>query len=123
MNKILYGEILMPGSEEEQAEQERKIQDGFWQTVKKAAGRIPFIEDVAACYYCMLDPATPTRVRGILLAALAYFVLPLDLVPDFIAGFGFTDDIAVLGAAIAAIRSSLKERHYIAAKKTLESND
>ena len=82
MKKILYGEILMPGSEEEQADQEKKIQDGFWQTVKKAAGRIPFIEDVAASYYCMLDPATPTRVRGILLAALAYFVLPLDLVPD-----------------------------------------
>jgi uncharacterized membrane protein YkvA (DUF1232 family) len=123
MNKILYGEILTPGGEEEQADQEKEIQAGFWQTVKKAAGRIPFIEDVAASYYCMLDPATPTRVRGILLAALAYFVLPLDIVPDFIAGFGFTDDIAVLGAAIAAIRSSLKQRHYIAAKNTLKTND
>jgi len=123
MNKILYGEILMPGSDEEQADQEEKIQNGFWKTVKKAAGRIPFMEDVAASYYCMLDPATPTKVRGILLAALAYFVLPLDLVPDFIVGFGFTDDIAVLAAAIAAIRSSLKERHYIAAKKSLTGED
>jgi len=123
MNKILYGEILMPGSEEEQADQEKNVRDGFWKTVKKAAGRIPFIEDVAASYYCMLDPATPARVRGIILAALAYFVLPLDIVPDFIAGFGFTDDIAVLATAIAAIRNSLRERHYLAAKKTLASND
>jgi uncharacterized membrane protein YkvA (DUF1232 family) len=123
MNKILYGEILMPGSEEEQADQEKKIEAGFWQTVKKAAGRIPFIEDVTASYYCMLDPATPGRTRGIILAALAYFVLPLDIVPDFIAGFGFTDDIAVLGAAITAIRGSLKPSHYLAAKKSLMSED
>ncbi len=119
MNKILYGEILMPGSDQEQADQEKKIRRGFWQTVKKAAKRVPFIEDVVACYYCMLDPDTPTRVRGILLAALAYFVLPLDMVPDFIAGFGFTDDIAVLATAIAAVKSSLKEHHYIAARKSL----
>jgi uncharacterized membrane protein YkvA (DUF1232 family) len=123
MNKILYGEILMPGSEEEQADQEKKVRDGFWKTVKKAAGRVPFMEDVAASYYCMLDPATPTKVRGIILAALAYFVLPLDLVPDFIAGYGFTDDIAVLGTAIAAIRSSLRDRHYLAAKKSLASDE
>ncbi len=123
MNKILYGEILMPGNDQEQADQEKKIRHGFWHTVKKAAERVPFMEDVVACYYCMLDPDTPTRVRGILLAALAYFVLPLDLVPDFIAGFGFTDDIAVLAAAIAAVKSSLKERHYIAARKSLTSSE
>lgn len=121
MNKVLYGEILMPGSKEEQSDQEQKIKSGFWRTVKKSAGRIPFMEDVVACYYCMLDPVTPVRVRGILLAALAYFVMPFDLVPDFIAGFGFTDDIAVLSAALAAVRSSLAENHYIAARKSLKS--
>jgi uncharacterized membrane protein YkvA (DUF1232 family) len=119
MSKVLYGEILMPGSEEEQADQEQKIQQGFWRTVKKAAGRVPFMEDVVACYYCMVDPDTPTKARGIILAALAYFVLPLDIVPDFIAGFGFTDDIAVLSIAIATVRSSLAERNYIAAKISL----
>jgi len=121
MNKVLYGEILMPGSDEEQADQENKIQRGFWQTVKKAAGRIPFMEDVVAGYYCMMDPQTSTRARGILLAALAYFVLPLDIVPDFIAGIGFTDDIAVLTAALAAVKTSLKERHYLAARKSLKA--
>ncbi len=121
MSKILYGEILEPGDSEEQADQAQKINDGFWRTVKKSAGRIPFIEDVVASYYCMLDTKTPARTRGILLAALAYFVMPLDIVPDFIAGFGFTDDIAVLTAAIAAVRSSLEERHYLAARKSLEN--
>ena len=119
MNKILYGEILQPGDEGEQRDQEQKIEQGFWRTVKKSAARIPFMEDVVAGYYCMLDPQTPAKVRGVLLAALAYFVLPLDLIPDFIVGFGFTDDIAVLTAALAAVKSSMAERHYLAAKKSL----
>ena len=121
MSKILYGEILEPGNDEEQADQARKINDGFWRTVKKSAGRIPFIEDVIASYYCLMDSDTPKRTRGILLAALAYFVMPIDIIPDFIAGFGFTDDIAVLTAAISAVRSSIAERHYIAAKKSLKN--
>ena len=120
MSKILYGEILQPGDENEQNDQAQKIEQGFWRTVAMSLARIPFMEDVVASYYCMLDPDTPAKVRGILLAALAYFVLPLDLVPDFIAGFGFTDDIAVLTAAIAAIKTSLLERHYLAAKNSLE---
>lgn len=120
MSKILYGEILQPGDDNEQKDQAQKIDQGFWRTVTKSLARIPFMEDVVASYYCMLDPDTPTKVRGILLAALAYFVLPLDLVPDFIAGFGFTDDIAVLTAAIAAIKTSLLERHYLAAKNSLD---
>jgi uncharacterized membrane protein YkvA (DUF1232 family) len=119
MSKILYGEILQPGDEQEQSAQAKKIENGFWRTVTKSLARIPFMEDVVASYYCMMDPQTPTKVRGILLAALAYFVLPLDIVPDFIAGFGFTDDIAVLTAAIAAVKSSLTERHYLAAKNSL----
>ena len=68
----------------------------FWATFRKAARYIPFAEDLVAAYYCAFDPATPIRVRAILIGALAYFVLPLDVIPDFIAGLGFTDDVTVL---------------------------
>ena len=122
MNKVHFGEILMPGSDEEQADQEQKIKLGFWQTVKKAAGRVPFMEDVVAGYYCMLDAQTPVKARGVLLAALAYFVMPVDIVPDFIVGFGFSDDIAVLSIAIATVKNSLQEHHYIAARNSLADN-
>ncbi len=44
------------------------------------------------------------------MAALAYFVLPIDVIPDFIAGFGFTDDAAVLYAAIRSVASSIRPR-------------
>src|SRR3712207_6701402 len=72
-------EILGP---EDAAEQEARIRARFWPTVKKALRYIPFIEEVVAAYYAMLDPRTPLRPRLTLIAALAYFVSPFDLVPD-----------------------------------------
>jgi uncharacterized membrane protein YkvA (DUF1232 family) len=72
---------------------------------------------------CALDPATPTKVRGILLGSLAYFVLPLDFIPDFLFGFGFTDDVAVLMAALTAIRSHITPAHRMAAQTAIENLD
>ncbi len=63
------------------AERERKVRRDFWAKLKLFAGSVPFVEDVVAAYYCALDPATPMRVRGMLLAALAYFILPFDPSP------------------------------------------
>ncbi|RYE39013.1 MAG: DUF1232 domain-containing protein, partial [Hyphomicrobiales bacterium] len=54
-----------------------------------------------------------------LLAALAYFVLPFDAVPDLLAVVGFSDDIAVLAAAIGAVRAHLKPQHYDRADRAL----
>ena len=102
-NEVLVGEILLPGDEAEQTRQEHKVRKGFFSTLRRAARHIPFMEDVVASYHCALDPQTPAASRGILLAALAYFVLPFDVVPDFIVGLGFTDDAAVLLAAFTAV--------------------
>lgn len=98
---------------------ESEVRAKFWRTAKKAARQIPFMEDVVAAYYCALDKETPLRVKGILLAALGYFVLPVDLIPDFIVGFGFTDDIAVLTAAITAVSNHITPAHRLAAKQAI----
>ena len=57
------------------AERERKVRRDFWAKLKRFAARVPFAEDLVAAYYCALDPATPIRVRGMLLAALACLLL------------------------------------------------
>jgi uncharacterized membrane protein YkvA (DUF1232 family) len=109
-------EILGP---EEADERQAEVRARFWPTVRRALRSIPFIEEVVAAYYAMLDPATPTRARLTLVAALAYFVAPFDLVPDVILGLGFLDDASVLAAAIAAVRGSIKEEHRQAARRAL----
>jgi len=123
MDDVKIGEILEPGSEEEQGRREKRVRSRFWPKVKRYARMIPFIDEVVAGYYCAMDPETPPRVRGILLAALAYFILPLDSIPDFLIGFGFGDDIAVLSAAFAAVRGNITEAHRAAARKALAEED
>lgn len=119
MKKAEIDEILTPGDLQKQEENEARVQKGFWQKVKKFAGRVPFMEEVVAGYYCAMDPETPAKSRGILFAALAYFVLPVDIVPDFLAGFGLTDDLAILTAALTAISSNIKDSHREAARQAL----
>jgi uncharacterized membrane protein YkvA (DUF1232 family) len=109
-------EILGP---EDAAEKEARVRARFWPTVKKALRVIPFIEEVVAAYYAMLDSTTPARAKLTLIAALAYFVSPFDVVPDVILGLGFLDDASVLAAALAAVRSSIKDEHREAARRAL----
>ena len=120
MGDVKVGEILEPVGPGETRRREMRVRAGFWRTAKRAAKYIPFMDEVVAAYYCALDPKTPLRVRGILFAALAYLVLPIDIIPDFIIGAGFTDDIAVLAAAINSLRAHIKPAHRAAAKKALK---
>lgn len=110
-------QILVPLTDPEEL---KKVEVSFWTKLRRVIGRIPFSEDLVAAYFCATDSSTPTRVRGILLAALAYFVLPTDVIPDFITGLGFTDDATVLATAIGIVSSYIKPAHRSAARQALE---
>lgn len=97
-----------------------RVRDEFWPKMKAVAAKIPFAEDALAAYYCTMDRDTPLRVRGTLLAALAYFVMPIDFLPDVLPVLGFTDDAAVLMMAFQLISSHIKPEHREAAKTALD---
>jgi len=101
------------------ARDERGLRRDFWAKLKRVGRHIPFAEDLLAAYFCTLDPATPMRVKLILLGAIAYFVMPMDAIPDILPIIGFADDAAVLAAAIAQVASSITDAHREQAKATL----
>jgi uncharacterized membrane protein YkvA (DUF1232 family) len=113
----LDGEIL--GPEAVGVEEEERVRRGFWPTLRKAMRQIPFSEDVVAAYYCAIDPAVPWRVRATLLGALAYFVAPVDAVPDVLLGIGFSDDATVLVGAITMVAAHITEEHRKRARDAL----
>jgi uncharacterized membrane protein YkvA (DUF1232 family) len=98
---------------------ERRVARGFWPKIRKVAAKVPFAGDALAVWYCARDEETPLAAKGMMLAALAYFVLPTDAVPDFIAGIGYTDDAAVFAAMLALVGKNLKPRHRAAAKAAI----
>lgn len=101
-------------------EQEQRVREGFWKKMARVAGKIPFAEDAAAAWFCTRDPNVPLRVKATLIAALAYFVLPTDMIPDFIAGLGFSDDATVLMAAIGLVSTHMTPAHRKAARDALQ---
>lgn len=116
MKAPLEGEIL--GPDEVEAE-EREVRRRFWPTLRKAVRHVPFAHDLVAAYYCAIDPDVPFRVRATLMGALFYFVTPIDVIPDFLIGIGFTDDVTVLAGAITMVAAHITDKHRERAKRAL----
>ena len=95
------------------------LRRSFWRKMRRAVARIPFAEDLLAAYYCAFDRATPLQVKATLVGAIAYFVLPIDAIPDVMPVLGFTDDAAVLATAIKLVASSIRPEHKEAARNAL----
>lgn len=110
-------EAVLP---EVMAQNQKSVDEGFWNKMARFSAKIPFAKDALALYYCARDPNTPMRAKGILLAALAYFIMPADALPDLVPFLGFTDDAAVIALAIAKIREHLKPEHREQAAAKLE---
>ena len=99
---------------------ELRVQRGFWPKFRRTASKVPFAKDLLSVYFSARDEDTPLRAKGMMMAALAYFVLPTDALPDIIAGIGFSDDAAVLMALIGVLGRNIKPKHKQEAKALLE---
>jgi uncharacterized membrane protein YkvA (DUF1232 family) len=98
---------------------EAAVLRGFWRKLGRLAAHVPFAEDLLTAYYCAFDRRTPVYVRVALLAALAYFIDPFDLIPDVLPIIGLTDDAAVLATAIKLVWDQIKPEHRDAARAAL----
>jgi len=85
--------------------------DGFWKKVTGVAlkaGR-ELIEKALWLYYAAQRPETPTWAKGVAFGALGYFISPIDLIPDITPVLGYTDDLGVVGLAIASIAAYIND--------------
>ncbi|MBR4837853.1 MAG: DUF1232 domain-containing protein [Bacteroidales bacterium] len=80
--------------------------DAFWAKVKrfakKAGAKVIYL--ALLLYYALISPNTPGWAKTAIISALAYFICPIDLIPDAIPIIGFTDDLAALVAAYKAVK-------------------
>ena len=95
---------------------EGAFREHFWRKTRRVAASIPFAEELLAAYYCAFDHNTPLPVKTALIGALAYFVLPMDAIPDILPVLGFADDAAVLATAVKMVTSHIRPEHRDAAK-------
>lgn len=102
------------------AQDRDSVRRRFWSKLRRVIAQVPFAEDLLATYYCAFDKQTPRHVQASLLGAIAYFVVPLDFVPDMLPVLGFTDDAAVLATAIRIVAAHIMPEHREAARAALK---
>jgi uncharacterized membrane protein YkvA (DUF1232 family) len=104
----------------DEARNERVVREGFARKAKRFLRHVPLAGEAVAAYFTMLDPRTPIWVKGTVAAALAYFIMPIDAVPDILPVLGMSDDASVIAAAVAAISAFIKDDHRQQAREWLE---
>ncbi len=88
----------------------------LFKKLKKASGSLgsQLLYYVLMLYFLIADKTIPIKVRLAFVAALGYFILPADLVADFLPVIGYTDDMAlltfVIGNATNYITPGIKEK-------------
>lgn len=77
---------------------ERGLFDKLSSVAKKAGLKVVYYALIL--YYALQSPKISVKEKALIIGALGYFILPVDLVPDVIVGAGFLDDAAALLAVI-----------------------
>lgn len=77
----------------------------FWKKLQHNAGRAGYelVEKALTLYYVLQKPDLPLWAKNSVIGALTYFLWPMDTIPDFLPVVGFSDDLAIIAAAVTAI--------------------
>jgi len=83
------------------------VDKNLWNKLEKSGRRISFAKDILALYRYMKDPFVKWYRKAIVVAALVYFVVPIDTIPDITPLFGYLDDLGVITALLKYLGSEL----------------
>jgi uncharacterized membrane protein YkvA (DUF1232 family) len=94
----------------------------FWGKLKKFAKKAgsSVVYAVLLLYFTLQKPEVPMKAKTIIIGALGYFILPLDLIPDIAVGVGFTDDLGALGVALFQVAMYIDDDIKNKAKEKLK---
>ena len=101
-------ELDFGGKSEEDVEEDMEyVEENLWSKLEKSGKKISFARDIVALYNFMKDPLVRWHRKAIVIAALIYFIVPIDTIPDLTPFFGYLDDLGVITALLKYLGSEL----------------
>lgn len=93
----------------------------FWEKVTEVAKKAGFkvIYVALLLYYVMVAKSTSNADKVLIAGGLAYFVSPIDIIPDFLPGIGFADDLIILLFVLGLIKRNITDEIKAQAKTKL----
>ncbi len=81
----------------------------FWKKVKANTSVAGYeaIYNALVLFYTARAKETPTWCKTVIVGALGYFISLIDGIPDLTPVLGYTDDIAVMIAAVGALATHI----------------
>jgi uncharacterized membrane protein YkvA (DUF1232 family) len=98
-------------------------ESSFWKKIAKYAksAGLKVVYSALLLYYAYRRKDTPTWAKRIITGTLAYFISPLDAIPDLTPFLGFTDDLGVLGIGLVMVAGYINEEVRANARANLAS--
>ncbi len=95
------------------------IDESLLRKVLVRAGRT-LAQPALEAFEMVLDSSIPPQARVTMIAALAYLIMPMDLVPDLIPVAGFSDDLVALTAVISLWQNHITPKIRDKARRKLD---
>ena len=102
----------MPQNENDFSRKEKYVSDNLFKKLRYIGKNLRIIKDIKALYNYMKSDKIPVGKKFIVIAALIYFITPIDTIPDVIPIVGFLDDIGIISALVKYLGQELKEFYY-----------
>lgn len=101
--------------------QQHYSDSGFWEKLGSyalVAGR-EVVTTALKLYYTYQDKNCPVWAKGIIVASLGYFIMPIDAIPDVTPAVGYADDLGALAIATSAVAAHITDEAIAKANETL----
>jgi uncharacterized membrane protein YkvA (DUF1232 family) len=99
----------IPQNENDLTRKEKYVSDNLFKKLRYISKNLRIIKDIKALYNYMKSDKIPIGKKFIVIAALIYFITPIDAIPDAIPIVGFLDDIGIISALVKYLGQELKD--------------
>lgn len=103
--------------------QKHYSESGFWNKLGQVAAKLGrrTLYYTLVLYYVLISPDVSLGNKAIIMGALGYLILPLDLIPDAVPVLGLTDDAGAIKLAYDTVQASVTPQIRQQAEQRLAS--